>query len=78
MIDKQKIEAIKNNPHFKIKILKRKLADTDYQAIKYAEGELTDTEYEAIRQKRSEWRKEINRLQEEIRQAKQSLEEVEN
>lgn len=70
MFDKERIEAIKNNPRVKIKILKRRLAESDYKAIKYAEGEMTAEEYEPIRQKRSEWRKEINRLEEEIRQAK--------
>ena len=72
MTNNERINAIRNNPHIKIKILKRRLAETDYQAIKYAEGELTDSEYESIRQKRSEWRKEINRLQEIIQKAKTS------
>ena len=75
MLTKERINEIRNNPHLQIIRLKRKLADTDYQAIKYAEGELTASEYEPIRQKRSEWRREINRLQEEIKQAKQLLEE---
>lgn len=72
MIDKERIETIKNNPHFKIRILKRRLSETDYKAIKYAEGEMNATEYEPIRQKRAEWRKEINILQEIIQKAKTS------
>ena len=70
MLNNERFNAVRNNPHIKIKILKRRLAETDYQAIKYAEGEMTSTEFEPIRQKRAEWRKEINRLQEEIKQAK--------
>ena len=68
MFDRERIEARKNNPLLKILRLKRQLANTDYQAIKYAEGEMTATEYEPIRQKRAEWRTEINRLQEAIKQ----------
>ena len=45
--------------------LKQMLADTDYQAIKYAEGWITDEEYEPIKLQRQEWRDEINRLQNE-------------
>ena len=44
--------------------LKQKLADTDYQAIKYAEGELTDEEYAPMKAQRKVWRKEINELEE--------------
>ena len=46
---------------------KQKLKDTDYQAIKYAEGELTEEEYEPIKAQRKEWRAEINRLEEELK-----------
>ena len=49
----------------KIVYLKIKLADTDYQAIKYAEGELTEEEYAPIKEQRKTWRAEINRLEEE-------------
>ena len=45
--------------------LKQMLADTDYQAIKYAEGWITDEEYEPLKLQRQEWRDEINRLQNE-------------
>ncbi len=44
----------------KIGELKQKLADTDYQAIKYAEGELTAEEYSAMKNQRKSWRAEIN------------------
>ena len=56
----------------KIRILKKKLADTDYQAIKYAEGELSAEEYAETKEKRKEWRVEINRLQAELSELSQT------
>ena len=50
----------------KIYQLKESLANTDYQAIKYAEGWLTTEEYEPLRLQRQEWRDEINRLEQEV------------
>ena len=47
----------------RIKELKKLLAETDYQAIKYAEGVITAEEYEETKQKRIAWRKEINELE---------------
>ncbi len=44
--------------------LKKNLADTDYQATKYAEGWLTDEEYAPIKAQRQAWRDEINELEE--------------
>lgn len=49
-----------------IQILKGKLLNTDYKAIKYAEGEITAEEYEPIRAQRREWRKEINELEKNV------------
>ena len=46
--------------------LKKKLADTDYQAIKYAEGELSAEEYAETREQRKAWRAEINALEAEL------------
>ena len=43
--------------------LKKLLADTDYQAIKYAEGWLTEQEYAPIKAQRQAWRDEINQLE---------------
>ncbi len=43
--------------------LKQKLANTDYQAIKFAEGEITESEFIPIRVKRAEWREQINKLE---------------
>lgn len=45
--------------------LKSKLAQTDYQAIKYAEGQLTEEEYAPIKVQRQAWRDEINKLENE-------------
>lgn len=50
-----------------IRILKGKLSETDYQAIKYAEGEMTAEEYAETKAKRSEWRTKINELEEVIK-----------
>lgn len=44
--------------------LKKFLASTDYQAIKFAEGILSEIEYSPIKYQRIEWRNEINNLQE--------------
>lgn len=43
--------------------LKQKLAETDYQAIKFAEGEISDEEYEPMKLQRKAWREEINKLE---------------
>lgn len=43
--------------------LKKKLQETDYQAIKHFEGYLTEYEYEPIKAQRQAWRDEINRLE---------------
>jgi hypothetical protein len=50
----------------KISVLKAKLRNTDYQAIKFAEGELSEEEYVPIREQRRAWRVEINALEAEI------------
>ena len=46
-----------------INILKKRLFDTDYKAIKYSEGWLTDKEYAEVKAQREEWRKRINELE---------------
>lgn len=43
--------------------LKKLLADSDYQAIKYAEGLISASDYVSIKAKREMWRKEINDLE---------------
>ena len=47
----------------KIAKLKKSLAETDYQAIKFAEGVMSESEYAPIKAQRQEWRAEINTLQ---------------
>ena len=51
---------------YQIMDLKQNLADTDYQAIKYAEGLISDEDYAETKQLRQEWREEINRLEKEL------------
>lgn len=49
--------------NFEVQSLKQMLADTDYQAIKYAEGWLTETEYAEVKAQRQAWRERINELE---------------
>lgn len=65
------IKTIKNNN--KISELKQKLAETDYKAIKYAEGELSVEEYAETKSQRRAWREEINKLEEELKDANNSI-----
>ena len=56
----------KNSKEYKqnlIAELKRQLADTDYQAIKFAEGWLSEEEFAPIKAKRQELRDRINELE---------------
>lgn len=46
----------------KIKELKQKLFETDYQVLKWKEGELTDEQFEPMRLQRKKWREEIRSL----------------
>ena len=48
---------------FEIAELKDRLADTDYQAIKYAEGALNENEYAEMKVQRQAWRDRINALE---------------
>lgn len=49
--------------------LKRELAKTDYQCLKWCEGWITDEEYATIKAQRQELRDEINALEQEIAQS---------
>ena len=51
----------------KIRILRKNLRETDYQAIKFFEGYLTAEEYEPIKVQRQAWRDEINALEAELK-----------
>lgn len=57
------IFPVADNKEAQIEVLKQKLLDTDYQAIKYAEGWLTEEEYALIKAQRQEWRNQINALE---------------
>ena len=46
--------------------LKKHLADTDYQAIKFAEGEMSAEDYAPIKEQRKQWRARINELEAEL------------
>ena len=67
----QEIKVIKNNN--RIIELKQKLKETDYKAIKYAEGELSVEEYAETKAQRRAWREEINKLEEELKDANNSI-----
>lgn len=59
-------DLIKDTPiekESRIAELKRKLAETDYKAIKYAEGEISAEDYAEIKAQRKAWRDEINSLE---------------
>ncbi|MBO5854373.1 MAG: hypothetical protein J6Q61_06520 [Bacteroidales bacterium] len=51
--------------NLQIEILKHKLQQTDYKAIKYAEGWISEEEYAPIKAERQAIREEINRLEKE-------------
>ena len=67
----QEIKVIDNNN--RIIELKQKLQETDYKAIKYAEGELSEEEYAETKAQRRAWREEINKLEEELKDANNSI-----
>lgn len=51
------------NKQFQIDLLKKKLADTDYKAIKYAEGLISEEDYASIKAERQALRDKINELE---------------
>lgn len=57
------IENKQNSPtypyHEKIQKLKKKLADSDYKAIKYAEGLISEEDYAPIKAERESYRVQI-------------------
>ena len=46
-----------------IDVLKEKLAETDYKALKFIDGEFTEEEYAPIREERKNYRIKINELE---------------
>lgn len=63
LVSKRQTTHIKTH---RIAELKRNLANTDYQAIKYAEGQLTEQEYAPMKTQRQAWRDEINQLEQSL------------
>ena len=59
-------ELAKTRNAERISEIKRKLSETDYQAIKYAEGFISETDYAPIKAQRQAWRDEINALEAEL------------
>ena len=59
-------ELAEINKQKQINELKQKLAQTDYQAIKYAEGRMSGAEYAPIGEQRQAWRDEINNLEKQL------------
>lgn len=60
-MDKEKIKL-----YGKIQVLKNKLAETDYKAIKFAEGVLTLAEYYETKMERQRIREEIRELEKQL------------
>lgn len=63
MLDKLLNKQSKEFKESKIKELKKELAKTDYQAIKYAEGWLSEEEFAPIKARRQALRNQINDLE---------------
>ena len=49
-----------------IYVLKGKLSETDYKAIKFAEGWISEADYSETKAQREQWRVEIRELEKEI------------
>lgn len=60
-MDKEKIKL-----YGKIQVLKNKLSETDYKAIKFAEGVLTLAEYYDTKMERQRIREEIRELEKQL------------
>lgn len=60
---KAEAEHTKATYFAEILTLKHNLAETDYQAIKFAEGELTAEEFASMKAQRHAWRARINELE---------------
>ena len=51
------------HPSLQIDILRHRLSETDYKAIKFFEGWLTEAEYAPVRAERQTLREQINALE---------------
>lgn len=63
MSPEEVVDEPKKSVEEQIAVLKAKLADSDYKAIKFAEGWLSEEEYAPIKAERQALRDEINLLQ---------------
>lgn len=52
-----------NEAKVKIAVYKKKLADTDYKAMKYAEGALAEEEWLPVKEDRASWRDTVNQME---------------
>ena len=62
----------------RIRILQRRLRETNDQAIKYVLGELSEKEYEAIRAQRTAWEELIFELKKKILEEEEAEKNAEN
>lgn len=70
VLDEVKLKELKGEEDKRTKAeqiaeLKKQLADTDYEAIKYSEGWFTEEEYAPIKAKRENLREQIRKLESE-------------
>lgn len=70
VLDEVKLKELKGEEDKRTKAeqiaeLKKELADTDYEAIKYSEGWFTEEEYAPIKAKRESLREQIRKLESE-------------
>ena len=63
--EKKRISILQNE----VNELKRKLASTDYEAIKFAEGEISAEDFAPIKEQRKAWRVRINELENELKES---------
>lgn len=66
LTEEQEARIVKWEATDEINKCKALLAQTDYQAIKYAEGELTEEEYATTKELRRSYRAKINELEQKL------------
>ena len=65
-IEKREEEKNIESKLFEIELLKQKLLESDYKAIKYAEEQISKEDYSPIKEQRQSWRDRINQLESEL------------
>lgn len=63
---RKKLDENKEEKLQEIEMLKKRLADTDYQAIKHSEGLISEEDYAPMKEQRQAWRNQINELEGEV------------